>query len=174
MKKPRTIPYRRRREDKTNYKKRIKLLFANKPRLVIRRSLKNMTVQIIEYKPKGDHVVVSAHTRELKKYGWQFSTGNLPSAYLAGLLAGKKALAKNCKQGVVDLGLQTAQKGTRVYAAVKGVIDAGVDIAHDKEVLPNEERIKGEHIAKNDYVKDEKYKEIPKAFEQCKEKIIKG
>jgi len=174
MAKTRTIRYRRRREDKTNYKKRISLLQSEKPRLVIRRSLKNMVIQLIEYKPSGDHIIVSAHSKELKKYNWEFSKGNIPSAYLTGLLIGKKALAKKCKDIIVDLGLQNPRKGTRLYAALKGVIDAGVKIPHDKEIFPSEERIKGEHIANNEFIKNEKAKDLPKVFEQCKEKIMKG
>jgi large subunit ribosomal protein L18 len=34
------MPFRRRREGKTNYTKRLKLLLSRKPRLVVRKSLK--------------------------------------------------------------------------------------------------------------------------------------
>ena len=47
--KTQVVPFKRKREGKTDYKKRLKLLSSSKPRLVIRKSLKNMTVQIIEY-----------------------------------------------------------------------------------------------------------------------------
>lgn len=170
----RTVPYRRRREDKTNYKKRILLLIGKKPRLVIRKSLKNMVVQLVEYDAKGDKVIASAHTRELKKWNWQFGCGNLPSAYLAGFLLGKKALAKKQKEAIVDFGLQSIVPGSRIYAAVKGAIDAGMQIPHDAAVFPGEDRIKGEHIAKNPLEKNGKGKEMPAAFAQCKEKILKG
>ncbi len=171
----RTIPLRRKREDKTNYKKRIKLLIGEKPRLVIRKSLKNLLMQIVEYEQKGDKVIVSSHTRELmKKYGWKYTGGNLPSAYLTGLLIGKKALAKKCKEAIVDLGMQSPMKGTRLYAAIKGAIDAGMHIPHSVEKFPPLERIRGEHIAKNPLEKNQKFKEITTAFDQCKEKIMKG
>jgi large subunit ribosomal protein L18 len=174
MARTKTVPYRRRREDKTNYKKRIRLLLASKPRLVIRRSLKNVIIQVIEHRPKGDIILASAHSRELKKYGWDFNKGNLPSAYLTGLLAGKKATAKKCKEAILDLGLQTPRGGTRLFAALKGAIDGGLEIPHDAEIFPQENRLKGEHIANNQFVKNERVKNIPKSFEQCKEKIMKG
>lgn len=170
----RTVPYRRRREDKTNYKKRMSLLLGKKPRLVVRKSLKNMIVQLIEYDAKGDKVLASAHSKELKKMGWQFGCGNLPSAYLTGLLLGKKALAKKQKEAIVDFGLQSIVPGSRMYAAVKGAVDAGMQIPHDAAVFPSEERIKGEHIAKNPLEKTGKGKEMPPAFAQWKEKIAKG
>ncbi|MBI5073060.1 50S ribosomal protein L18 [Candidatus Woesearchaeota archaeon] len=169
----RTIPYRRRREDKTNYKKRLKLLLANKPRLVIRKSLKNIVLQVIEYGEKGDKIIASAHTHELKKYDWKYNGGNIPSAYLTGLLIGKKA-AKKCKEVIVDLGLQNPAKGTRLYAAMKGAIDAGLQTPHDPSIFPAEARIKGEHIAKNTLLKEAKAKDISKAFEECKQKILKA
>ncbi len=168
----RTIPYRRKREDKTNYKKRLKLLLGDKPRLVIRKSLKNLLIQIVVFDQKGDTVIVSAHTRELKKHGWNFTGGNLPSAYLTGLLIGKKAKAKKCTEAIVDLGMQSPIKGTRLFAAIKGAVDAGMQIPHSNENFPSLERIRGEHIGA--YEKDPAFKDITKAFEQCKEKIMKG
>ncbi len=168
----RTIPYRRRREDKTNYKKRIKLLLGEKPRLVIRKSLKNMVVQLVSFDAKGDKVITSANTKELKKYNWNFTGGNLPSAYLIGLLAGKKAVQEKHKEAIVDLGLQSPIKGSRLYAALKGAVDAGMSIPHDKETFPSDTRIKGEHIAKHE--KETKFKDMAKVFEECKQKIMKG
>lgn len=168
-----SVPYRRKREDKTNYKKRIKLLLGNKPRVVIRKALKNILVQLVEYKPGGDHIIAGAHSRDLKKYGWTFNGGNLPSAYLTGLLLGKKALAKNNKEGILDLGLQNPRSGTKLFAVLKGVVDAGLNVPHDPACFPKEERICGHHITNNPLMK-EKGKDLQKAFEQCKEKIAKG
>ncbi len=169
----RTVLYRRKQEDKTNYKKRIKLLLGNKPRLVIRKALKNILVQLVEYKPQGDHIIVGAYSRELKKYGWTFNGGNIPSAYLTGLLLGKKAIAKNNKEGILDLGLQNPRSGTRLFAVLKGAVDAGLNVPHDPTCFPKEERISGLHIANNPLVK-EKGRNLTKMFEQCKENILKG
>ena len=65
------VPFRRRREGKTNYRTRRALVLSRVPRLVVRLSLKNAIVQIIESESIGDKVIVSAHSRELAKtYGW--------------------------------------------------------------------------------------------------------
>ena len=154
------IYFKRRREKKTKYKKRLALLKSGETRLVIRRSLSNISVQFIDYKPEGDKTIVSAFSSELKKLGWN-RTGNIPAAYLTGLLAGKRAKDKKIEEAVLDLGLQTSTKGSRLYAALKGVLDAGVNVPHSKEILPIEERIKGKHISEN----------IVKQFEETKNKI---
>jgi large subunit ribosomal protein L18 len=90
-----SVPYRRRREGKTDYRKRKALILSRKPRLVVRGTLKNIIVQVVVAKPHGDEVLVSAHSRELlKNYGWKAPRGNLPAAYLTGLLCGLKAKAR--------------------------------------------------------------------------------
>ena len=63
------VPHKRRREGKTDYRKRLKLLKSKKPRLVVRKSLKHVRAQIIKYSPKGDETLVSATSEELKKFG---------------------------------------------------------------------------------------------------------
>jgi len=142
------VPFRRRREGKTDYKARKALLLSGKPRLVARGSVKNMVVQIIVAKPRGDEVVVSAHSKELaRKYGWKASGGNIPACYLTGLLCGLKAKAKGVKEAVLDIGLYSSAKNG-VFGALKGVLEAGVNVPHSEERLPDEERIRGEHIAK--------------------------
>jgi large subunit ribosomal protein L18 len=143
------VPFRRRREGKTDYKKRKALLLSSKPRLVARGTLKNMIAQIIVAKPYGDEVLVSAHSRELtKKYGWKAPKGNVPTAYLTGLLCGLKAKAKGITEAVLDAGLCYPSKGSRILTVLKGALDAGVNIPHGEEKLPDENRIRGEHIAK--------------------------
>lgn len=161
------MPFKRRRLGKTDYKKRLKLLLSKKPRLVVRRSLKYITAQIIEFSPKGDKTLVSATSKELKKFGWEFACDNLPAAYLTGLLIGKKALEKGIKEAILDSGLYASTKGNRIFAVVKGARDAGLDVPVGEEVLPDEERIKGLHIAR--YL--EKFKSLPEKFEEIKKKI---
>ena len=141
-----TVPFRRKREGKTYYKKRLKLLSANKYRLVIRRSSKNLQASIITYDPNGDKVIFTVTTNELNKYGWKGNNANLPSAYLVGILVGKKAIEKDIKEAILDLGFNKSIKGSRLYAALAGVIDAGLKIPFKPEVLPPKERITGEHI----------------------------
>jgi len=145
------VPFRRRREGKTDYKARKALIISRLPRVVTRGSLKHMNIQILEATPKGDKVIASANSQELKNYGWQTACGNLPSAYLTGLLCGVRALAKNVKKAVADIGLHQPTKEARIFASLKGVIDAGIEISHSAEKLPDGKRLKGQHIA--DYAK---------------------
>ena len=141
------VPFRRRREGKTNYRVRRALVLSRMPRLVVRISLKHIIVQVIEAEAIGDRVLVSAHSSELaKKYDWLISSGNLPSAYLTGLLCGFKTLINGVEKVILDMGLNIPSKGTRVFAALKGVIDAGVEVPHSEDILPDESRISGKHI----------------------------
>lgn len=181
------IPYKRKRKGLTNYKKRLHLLLSRKPRLVIRKSLKSTMLQIIEYVPAGDKVIVSAHSNELKKIGWKMNGSNLPASYLTGFLLGKKAVEKKVGECIVDIGLYSSVKGNKLYAALKGAVDAGLKVPLSKKVFPSEERIKGKHIA--DFAKKANEKEetknqfsayaknnvnpeeITKQFEEVKQKI---
>jgi large subunit ribosomal protein L18 len=105
--------------------------------------------QITVARPHGDEVLASANSRELtKSYGWKAPRGNVPAAYLAGFLCGQRAKAKGVTEAVLDIGLHSPSKGARVFAALKGVLDAGVEVPHSEEKLPEEERIEGKHIAK--------------------------
>jgi large subunit ribosomal protein L18 len=140
------VPLRRRREGKTDYQARKGLVLSGKPRLVARSSLKNATAQIIVAKPYGDEVLAAAHSRELKKFGWKAPTGNVPAAYLTGLLCGLKAKNKGVSEVILDVGLVSPSKGSRLFAVLSGVLDAGVDVPHDEEKIVKE-RTKGEHIA---------------------------
>jgi len=115
------VPFRRRREGKTNYRSRRALVLSRMPRLVIRLTLKHAIVQVIEAEAIGDRVVVSAHSRELAKtYGWLSSGGNVPSAYLTGLLCGFKAMANG------------VEKASRISG--KHIADYGSHLASDPEV----------------------------------------
>ncbi|MGV8150987.1 MAG: 50S ribosomal protein L18 [Candidatus Woesearchaeota archaeon] len=158
------LPYRRKRNGRTNYKKRLTLLVSGSSRIVIRKTNKNMIVQIVDYSDKGDTVIVNANSSELKKLGWDHATGNLPAAYLTGMLAAKKALKKKVNSAIVDLGLQIPSKGSRLFAAVKGAIDGGLDVKASDEAFPNEERLKGSHINA----------QVSKMFDDVKSKISKS
>ena len=142
------VKLRRRREGKTDYQARKALVTSRKPRLVTRASLKNATVQISMAKSIGDEVLASANSRELiKNYGWKAPTGNIPAAYLTGLLCGYKAKAAGVKEAILDIGLISPTKGSKIFAMLSGVLDAGVEVPHSEEKIVKE-RMKGEHIAK--------------------------
>lgn len=142
------VHLRRRREGKTDYQARKALVTSRKPRLVTRASIKNVEVQIIIAKPHGDEVLASANSRELiKSYGWRAPTGNIPASYLTGLLCGVKAKAAGINEAILDIGLVSPTKGSKIFAVLSGVVDAGVEVPHSEEKIVKE-RMKGEHIAK--------------------------
>ena len=143
-----TVPFRRKREGRTYYKKRLKILLSKRPRLVVRESLRNFYVSIVNYNPKGDKILLTVSSKLLVKSGWKGDTANLSSAYLVGFMAGKKAIQKGVKESVLDLGMNNSVKGSRLYAAVAGALDAGLKIPCNPEVLPPKDRISGGHIVK--------------------------
>ncbi len=140
------VPPRRRREGKTDYQARKALVLSGRPRLVARNTGKNVVAQIIVAKPHGDEVSVTAHSRELRKYGWKAPTGNIPAAYLTGLLCGLKAKATGVEEAILDIGLIAPTKGAKIFATLSGVLDAGVVVPHDETKMVTE-RIEGKHIA---------------------------
>lgn len=160
-----TVKYRRKREGKTHYKKRLEYLKSGEDRLVIRRSNTQLVLQIVRYGEDGDKVLATFQSKNLDKLGWKFSKKSLPACYLAGLQLGKLAKAKGAKSAILDLGLQTPIAGSRLYAALKGVVDAGVNVPSSDTIFPSEERISGQHIP------DAEKKGITKSFESVKSKI---
>ncbi len=141
------VKHRRRREGRTDYRARMALLKSQLPRAVVRKSLKSTQVQIIEFSLKGDRVLTSARAFELEKYGWKGSFSSVPASYLTGYLAGKRALKLDIDQAVLDIGLISPVRGSKIFATLQGMIDAGLQIPHDASVLPTKDRIKGTHLS---------------------------
>ncbi len=160
-----TVKYRRKREGKTHYKKRLEYLKSGKDRLIIRRSNTQVVLQIVRYEEQGDKVLVTFQSKNLDKLGWKFSKKSLPACYLAGLQLGKLAQSKGAKSAILDLGLQTPMSGSRLYAALKGVVDSGFKVPTSQDIFPDEERLSGKHIP------DADKKQIPQTFETLKSKI---
>ena len=73
----------------------------------------------------------------------------------------KSAIAAGHKEAVLDIGLAASTPGNRVFAALKGMVDAGMEIPHGESVLPDDERINGSHIDES----------IAKAVETAKKTI---
>ncbi|BFI75207.1 50S ribosomal protein L18 [Sulfurisphaera ohwakuensis] len=141
------VKYRRRREGKTNYYKRYTYVINNTTRLVVRLTNKYVIAQIAKFNPKGDVIVAAAHSMELaKKFGWKGDLNNTPAAYLTGYLLGVRALKAGIKEAVADIGLFVPVKGSRIFTAIKGAIDAGLSIPVG-DLGIKEDRIKGVHIA---------------------------
>jgi large subunit ribosomal protein L18 len=62
------------------------------------------------------------------------------------LALAKKALSAGHTEAILDIGLAASSPGSRVFAALKGMIDGGLEIPHGDSVLPQEDRINGVHI----------------------------
>lgn len=173
------ITLKRKRKGITNYKKRKQLLMSGQCRAVIRKTNKHIITQAVTFNPKGDKVLTTITTKELEKLGWKANTKNTSAAYLIGLLFGKKLKEKGIKKTIPDVGMYTTVKGCKLFAVIKGIKDAGINIPISESVIPSEERIKGKHIeewaekANNQFQKTlQTAKKITEHFEKIKNKIL--
>eukprot|EP00052_Salpingoeca_macrocollata_P033580 m.8883 g.8883 ORF g.8883 m.8883 type:complete len:294 (-) comp5317_c0_seq1:94-975(-) len=105
------VKYRRRREGKTDYYARKRLVTQDKNkynspkyRLVVRFTNKDVIAQIVYSKLEGDHTMVAAYSHELPKYGVKVGLTNHAACYCTGLLLARRLLTK--------LNLADAYKGT--------------------------------------------------------------
>ncbi|CCJ28485.1 unnamed protein product [Pneumocystis jirovecii] len=162
--------YRRRREGKTDYYARKRLVMQaknkyNTPkyRLVVRFTNKDIICQIVYARVQGDFVFTSAYSHELPNYGIKHGLTNWSAAYATGLLVARRALTKlglaDKYEGVVDpdgtvsvtepidgcprpfkvfldVGLKRTSTGSRVFAALKGASDGGINIPHSESRFP--------------------------------------
>ena len=135
---------RRRKENKTDYKARLGFLKSEKPRAVVRKTNRYVIGQIVVSDVAQDRIIAAAHSKELLSKGWpkelEGSLKNSAACYLTGYLLGKKM--KNGKEVILDIGLQRNIKKTGIYAFLKGLVDAGVDVPHNEDSLLGEEDIK--------------------------------
>jgi large subunit ribosomal protein L18 len=159
------IPKKRRRENRTDYSKRIKLLRGGTPRLVFRKSNRYLTAQYVESSEARDIVITGMTSKSLKKYGWpeefRGSLKSTPAAYLLGLSIGKKIIKENLKNPIMDFGMIRGLKKNNAFAFLKGVLDSGVEIKCKEEAFPSEDKIKGKNLKKD----------FSKIFEEIKSKI---
>lgn len=160
-------------QGKTDYRARIALLKGRKPRVVVRKTNRYIIVQYVTSEDAQDKVLYYVNSKELLNYGWpkemQGSLKSLPACYLTGKLlaerikkkeGGKKESKKDI-EAILDIGLIRNIPKSRVYAALKGLIDGGIDIPCKKESLPEESRIKGSHLKKD----------VSRIFDKIKENI---
>jgi len=202
--------YRRRREGKTDYRQRLRLVIQDKNkynspkyRLVVRFTNRDCICQIIYSRIDGDHVMAAAYSHELPRYGIKLGLTNYSAAYATGLLVTRRLYKKlgmdelytGVKEAtgasfrsikkfnkrrpfkaLLDVGLYRTTTGSRVFAAMKGALDGGLNIPHserrfvgwddkenklDTEVL--RKYIYGGHVA--DYMK-ELLEEDPEAYDR--------
>jgi large subunit ribosomal protein L18 len=143
------VPFRRRRQGKTDYRIRLRLLRGDQPRAVVRVTNRRILVSVTAFDPLGDRVLASAESPELAAVG--FPESNLrttPAAYLTGYLAGVRAKAAGATSAVLDVGLKHPTPGGRLMGALKGLLDAGLDVPHGDKGLPSNERLNGQHLPK--------------------------
>lgn len=159
------VQYRRRREGKTDYYARKRLVTQDKNkynspkyRFVVRFTNKDIVCQIVSSKIQGDFVLTAAYAHELERYGFPVRTTNYAAAYATGLLCARRLLTKlnladaykgNTEGNVgedyeveenddgprpflaaLDIGLRRATTGAKIFAAMKGAADGGLDIPH--------------------------------------------
>lgn len=143
------------------------MLRGEVPRAVVRISNTQVTCQIVDFEPHGDKILNSVNGKTLvDKFKWpkQASRKSIPACYLAGLALGNMAISSGTKKAVLDLGLASSTRGNRIYSALKGMIDAGLDIPHSESIFPDDDRVMGSHIDES----------ISKAFEKSKKLIAGG
>ena len=131
-------------------------------RLVVRFTNKDVIAQIVYAKVKGDVVMAAAYSHELPTYGINFGLTNYAAAYATGLLLARRTLTKlkladkyvgvvnaDGKHFVVepvddgprpfyvllDVGLTRTSTGNRVFGAMKGAADGGLDVPHSERRL---------------------------------------
>jgi large subunit ribosomal protein L18 len=156
------MPFRRRKQGKTDYAKRLALVKSNKNRLVVRKTNKRVLVELVGQGKQGDQTLVFASSKELPAFGWKGNGCNIPAGYLTGLLAGKKAVESGKKEAVLDIGLQVAHHGGVLFAAAKGALDAGLHLSLGEKSVPKPERLNGKHI--QDFAQSLSGEELQKRF----------
>ncbi len=165
----RTVKYRRERESKTDYRRRLKQLISRKPRLVVRKYSRSIIAQVVGYDAKGDKVLASANSQQLKKLGLKLNPGNVPSAYLSGYWLGLKAKKLGIGEIIADIGYHKSKQGAKIYAVIQGYKDSEAKINFSGDMAPSEERLKGKHI--QDYLKKNPVGDVVKHYEEIKNKI---
>jgi large subunit ribosomal protein L5e len=192
------VKFRRRREGKTDYYARKRLVIQDrnkyntpKYRLIVRFTNKDIICQIAYARIDGDVIVCAAYAHELPRYGVKVGLTNYAAAYCTGLLLARRLLKKFNLDGIyagcedvtggqyqvesvagqpgafrcyLDVGLARTTTGARVFGAMKGAVDGGLDIPHGVKRFPgydgeskefhadvHRKHIFGQHVA--DYMK---------------------
>merc|ERR1712056_109937 len=134
-----------------------------KYRLVVRFSNKNITCQVVYATLTHDVVMAAAYSKELPSYGLNFGLTNYAAAYCTGLLLARRVLTKfsldtvyegntsvdgsmfcvedqdggpGAFRACLDVGLARTSTGAKVFAALKGAVDGGLDIPHSEKRFP--------------------------------------
>lgn len=120
------MKFRRRREAKTNYERRLALVKSTIHRIVVRSTNKRIIGQIVSYSEKGDVVKKYVDSKKLDSYGWP-SRANRATAYLTGMLLAKETKGAN-DDYILDIGLRASTKGSIPFIFAKGCVDNGMKL----------------------------------------------
>uniref|UniRef100_A0A8C5QW67 Large ribosomal subunit protein uL18 n=1 Tax=Leptobrachium leishanense TaxID=445787 RepID=A0A8C5QW67_9ANUR len=148
------VKFRRRREGKTDYYARKRLVIQDKNkyntpkyRMIVRVTNRDIICQIAYARIEGDMIVCAAYSHELPKYGIKCGLTNYAAAYCTGLLLARRLLHKFGLDKVyegqpgaftcyLDAGLTRTTTGNRVFGALKGAVDGGLSIPHSTKRFP--------------------------------------
>jgi len=124
---------KRRKQNRTDYFGRLKLLKSGKPRLVFRRTNKYIIAQYVVSKEAQDKIVFGVTSRDLVKHGWkEGSLKSIPASYLTGYLIGKQIIKRKLETPIVDFGMIRVLHKTKVFGFLKGLVDSGLDVKCEK------------------------------------------
>ncbi|KAF0989005.1 hypothetical protein HZS_2812, partial [Henneguya salminicola] len=184
------VKFKRRREGKTDYYQRKRLISQSKDkyntrkyRLIVRKTNRYIICQIAYATINGDIIVTQSNSKELKRYGINAGFDNYAAAYATGLLLARRHLTKlnlaNKHKGcvdkdtvgedfnnlekiegnrafkaVLDIGLSRSTTGAKIFGAMKGALDGGINVPHDpkrfvgniKETKDYKPEVHREHI----------------------------
>lgn len=155
------VAYRRRRQGRTNYQRRLALLRSRQTRLVVRKTNRNVILQFIRSAPEGDQTLLTVVSSQLSTLFGFPAKRNAASAYLTGLYAGKQAQAKDIRSFILDLGMHTPSKGSILFAAAKGALDAGLSSTYAGSNVPQDKL-------------DSLQGDVRQKFDDTKNKILQG
>merc|ERR1711992_366275 len=155
------VKFRRRREGKTDYFARKRLVVQDKNkyntpkyRMIVRTTNKDICCQIAYARIEGDRIVESAYSHELPHYAAAYCTGlllarrvlkkfNLDSLYEGQTkVDGEQFEVEDVDDGpgafhaCLDIGLARTSTGARIFGAMKGAVDGGLEIPHSNKRFP--------------------------------------
>ena len=158
---------RRRKENRTDYQKRMNLLKGDLPRIVFRKTNKYIISEYIVSDETKDKIELGITSKSLLKYGWpekfKGSLKSITASYLTGFLMGRKIIKEKKETPIADFGMIRNIHKSKAFAFLNGLVDARIKMKHDKKTFPEEDRIKGKNL-KEDF---------SKTFEIIKSKIEK-
>lgn len=141
---------KRRKQNRTDYGRRVKLLKSKKPRIVFRKTNRYIIAQYVTSKEAQDKISLGVSSKHLTKHGWpekfKGSLKSIPASYLTGYLIGKQIIKKKLETPIMDIGMIRAIHKTKIYSFAKGLIDSGINIKHDEKIFPSEESIQGKNL----------------------------